>query len=425
VKVAVVGAGWAGCAAAVEAAQLGHIVTLFEASRSLGGRARRVGVEDQALDNGQHILIGAYSECLRLMQTVGVSETAALRRMQLNLCFPDGVELSLPQLPAPLHVLGGILLALGLTLNERWVFLTRSLAWKNSGWRCSPGTSVAQLTAPLPDKVRERFTDLLCVSALNTSPDQADGQVFLNVLRDSLGAQSRSSDFLLPKVDLTAVFPASAAKWLESRSASVRLGDRVNGVTLLNGQWQVTGQASNETFDTVIIATPPAEAARLLAAIAPGHASQIESLRYEPITTVYLHAPGTRLHAPMLALHETPTQPAQFVFDRGQLGNAAGMLALVVSASSRTREWTDEQWLACAREALEQWRVNAAPTLLKAITEKRATFACTVGLQRPAMAAARGLLLAGDYVAGPYPSTLEGAVRSGVAAARAIANNAN
>lgn len=424
-KLAVVGAGWAGCAAAVEAAQLGHIVTLFEASRSLGGRARRVEVAGQSLDNGQHILIGAYSECLRLMQTVGVSETAALRRMQLNLCFPDGVELSLPQLPAPLHVLSGMLLALGLTLNERWAFLTRSLAWKSSGWRCAAGTSVAQLTAPLPAKVRERFTDLLCVSALNTPADQADGQVFLNVLRDSLGAQSRSSDYLLPKVDLTAVFPASAAKWLESRSASVRLGDRVNGVTFLNGQWQVTWQASNETFDTVVIATPPAEAARLLAAVAPGHATQIDALRYEPITTVYLHAPGVRLHAPMLALHETLTQPAQFVFDRGQLGNAAGTLALVVSASSRTLEWTDEQWLAGAREALAQWRVSAAPTLLKVVTEKRATFACTVGLQRPAMVAARGLLLAGDYVAGPYPSTLEGAVRSGVAAARAIASNVN
>jgi predicted NAD/FAD-dependent oxidoreductase len=113
------------------------------------------------------------------------------------------------------------------------------------------------------------------------------------------------------------------------------------------------------------------------------------------------------------------------VFDRGQLGNAAGTLALVVSASSRTLEWTDEQWLAGAREALAQWRVSAAPTLLKVVTEKRATFACTVGLQRPAMVAARGLLLAGDYVAGPYPSTLEGAVRSGVAAARAIASNVN
>jgi hydroxysqualene dehydroxylase len=415
VRLAVIGAGWAGCAAAVEATQQGHIVTLFEASRSFGGRARRVDINDQSLDNGQHILIGAYSECLRLMHTVGVSESAALKRVPLSLAFPDGIELSLPMLPAPLHVLVGMLFALGLTLQERWAFLSTSLKWKSAGWRCPSGSSVAQLTAQLPAKVRERFTDLLCVSALNTPPAQADGQVFLNVLRDSLGAQDSSSNYLLPKVDLSAAFPASAAAWLKSRGTNVREGTRVTQLAQELGMWKV----DDESFDAVILATPPADAARLIESIAPGHAAQMNAIQYEPITTVYVHAPGARLHAPMLALKETLTQPAQFIFDRGQLGNAAGTLALVVSASSRTLDWSDEQWLACTREALAQWRMPTQPTLLKVITEKRATFACTVGLQRPAMLATRGLLLAGDYVAGPYPSTLEGAVRSGVAAAKA------
>ena len=111
-KVAVIGAGWAGCAAAVEATRQGGQVTLFEASRTAGGRARRVDAmvagQSLALDNGQHILIGAYAQTLRLMKDVGVDAEAAMLRLPLTLQFPDRNGLKLPQLPAPLDALIGI-----------------------------------------------------------------------------------------------------------------------------------------------------------------------------------------------------------------------------------------------------------------------------------------------------------------------------
>ena len=147
----------------------------------------------------------------------------------------------------------------------------------------------------------------------------------------------------------------------------------------------------------------------------------MRALPFTAITTVYAWAPGARLPSPMLALRAEPDAteaPAQFVFDRGQLHphDAAmqGLMAFVVSASTDDRDELQARVLAQARQQLGLSQLQAVQT----VVEKRATFACTPGLVRPAQAIAPGLWAAGDYVDGPYPATLEGAVRSGLAAAR-------
>jgi hydroxysqualene dehydroxylase len=436
-KVAVIGAGYAGSAAAIRAAELGHNVSLFEAARTLGGRARRIDTANASakpLDNGQHILIGAYSACAQLMSTVGIKPEEYLLRMPMELKFPDGVKLSLPRWPSPLHVLAGIAYADGLTRDDKLAFIKASLSWRSMKWRCDERLTVAQLTQDLTPIVRERFTDLLCISALNTAPEKASAQVFLNVLRDSLGAKREASDFLLPRVDLSALVPDAAANWLVKRGHKVMQGTRVNSLTARGAQWLV----NDEQFDAVIIATPALEAARLLTPLQaqqPNAKEAIErcnALQYEPITTVYVRmarklgsvdARQIRLPKAMLALNETPTQPAQFIFDRGLLCGDEGLFSLIVSASSASQDFTDAQWLSAAREALAQWKISGMHTLAKVITEKRATFACTAALKRPAMKISERLMLAGDYVESPYPSTLEGAVRSGLAAADAFRSN--
>jgi hydroxysqualene dehydroxylase len=127
-----------------------------------------------------------------------------------------------------------------------------------------------------------------------------------------------------------------------------------------------------------------------------------------------------QLPAAMMALKSSATQPAQFVFDRGQLTGHSGVLAFVVSASEGDAHRIEQQVIAQGRAQLHMPQLQA----IKTIVDKRATFACTPDLQRPPMQiapqAASRLLACGDYVQGPYPSTLEGAVRSGVAAARAL-----
>jgi hypothetical protein len=143
-------------------------------------------------------------------------------------------------------------------------------------------------------------------------------------------------------------------------------------------------------------------------------AVQTRALRFEEIATVYASAENVRLAQPMLALKSDPTNPAQFVFDKGQLGGPAGLLAFVVSANSDERETVQARVLAQGMRQLSSSLGGNTLTAVQTIVEKRATFACTPGLQRPPAHIAPGLLACGDYVAGPYPATLEGAVRSGI-----------
>ena len=424
--VAVVGAGWAGCAAAVEATRAGHQVTVFEAGRTPGGRARRVNVahdgQTLALDNGQHILIGAYSKTRHLMADVGVDVPASLHRMPLTLQFPDGSGLKLPKLPAPFDALIGILRAKGWSWADKLSLLKTATHWQLCKFKCPPYQSVADLCSSVSPHIMATLIEPLCVSALNTPAYRASGQVFLRVLRDSLFAASGGSDLLLPRVDLSALLPNAALAWLTAQGGRVNLGTRVQKITpQISNSWQLDGAANVAlgTFDSVILACPPTDAARLVQSSSlPCDAwlAQIQTLQYEAIATVYALAPGCRLNEPMLALASSPNYPAQFVFDRGQLNGPAGLLAFVISASQQdSTELTGQ----VAAQARNQLGINNLH-ILQTVIEKRATFACTPGLQRPPQRIAPGLLACGDYVDGPYPATLEGAVRSGLDAARTI-----
>ncbi|AMM26099.1 hydroxysqualene dehydroxylase HpnE [Variovorax sp. PAMC 28711] len=415
-KVAIVGAGWAGLACAVEATRLGHAVTLFEAARTPGGRARRIdGDRGLALDNGQHILIGAYRATLALLRDVGVDPDAALLRLPLSLRFADGGGLKLPRLPAPLDLLAGIATARGWTLRDKLSLLRVALRWRLTGFRCASADSVAILCAGLTPRVMQELVEPLCVSALNTPVERSSGTVFLRVLHDALFSGSGGADLLLPRVDLGALFPDAAMAWLAQRGADLRVGHRVRTIAPDAGCWQADG----EPFERVVLACAPWDAARLVrtsGAAADAWCETTEALRFEAIATVYLRG-ASPLAEPMLALRSDANAPAQFVFDRGQLGGPAGLLALVVSANEAPRDALERQSLAQAAAQLDQAGLDVVQT----VVEKRATFACTPSLVRPAMTIAPGLLACGDYIDGPYPATLEGAVLSGLAAGEALA----
>ena len=421
-RVAVIGAGWAGLAAAVEATRAGAQATLFEMATEPGGRARALGgrtADEDLLDNGQHICIGAYVETLRLMATVGVAEADAFLRLPLTLVDVAGKGLRLGAgAPLPAFALA-VLRRRGWRWRDRLALLRLAAAWKQQGFRCAPEATVAELCAALPLPVREGFIEPLCVAALNTPYGEASATVFLRVLNDALTAGPGSSDLLLPRLDLVALFPAPALAWLQRAGAAVRMGRRVMAIDAASdGTWSVDGLA----FDRVVVATSAVEAARLVDPVAPAWAAQAAALRYEPIVTVYARSAGCRLPEPMLTLHADGDRPAQFVFDRGRLGGPAGLLALVASGASA---WLERGLADTERAAIAQAQHDLAPYLhapllpVRTVVEKRATFACTPALARPPAAVAPGVLAAGDYVEGPYPATLEGAVRSGVTAARA------
>jgi hydroxysqualene dehydroxylase len=419
-RVAVVGAGWAGLAAAIEATRRGDQVTLFEMAPHAGGRAREVPWDGMVLDNGQHILIGAYTQTLHLMRVVGVDVDAACLRTPLRITYPEGTGLHLrPGAPAAAFVLAVLRYEVW-RWPERLALLRAAAGWSLRGFRCDARRTVAELTATLPAAVRAELIDPLCVAALNTPSADASASVFLRVLKDALLSGPGSADLLMPRVSLSAAFPTPAMRWLEQAGATLRTSQRVERVERDRSGWRVDGTA----FDHVVLATPPREAARLAESVAAAWARSAAALRYEPIVTVYLRSEGTVLPAPMLAMREGPEAPAQFVFDRGQLGGPAGLLAFVISGAA---PWVEAGLDATVEATLRQARTSLTRHLhgplqvVKALTEKRATFRCTPGLQRPDALIAPGLLAAGDYVAGPYPATLEGAVRSGVAAVRRTA----
>ena len=416
-RLAVVGAGWAGLACAVEAVRQGHAVTLFEAAPSAGGRARRVDdMHGMALDNGQHILIGAYAATLQLMRDVGVDPERVLLRLPLSLRFADGGGLQLPRLPAPLDLLAGIFRARGWTWQDKSALLRTAIGWRLKGFRCDASTTVAELCTGLTPRVMQELIEPLCVSALNTPVAQSSGQVFLRVLHDALFSGSGGADLLLPRADLGALLPDAALAWLRAHAASLRIGQRVRAIAPEAKAWRVDGEA----FDRVVLACAPWDAARLVRASglpAEAWCACTEALRFEAIATIYLRG-ATPLAEPMLALRSDPaTAPAQFVFDKERLSGLPGVLAMVVSANETPRELLETQALAQAAAQLGQ----AGLQVVQTVVEKRATFACTPGLARPPATIAPGLLACGDYVAGPYPATLEGAVLSGLAAARATA----
>ena len=431
-SVAIIGAGWAGCAAAVELSRRGARVTLFEAARTLGGRARRVDHQGTTLDNGQHILLGAYRDTLHLMQTVGLRPSEALLRLPLQMRYPSssgGMDLIAPRLPAPFHLAWAVLRAKGLTVADKLSLARFSSAARWMQWQLNTDCSVTELLERFDQT--ETLTRLmwrpLCIAALNTPPERASARVFLAVLRDSLGAHRSASDMLIPRQDLSSLLPDAAASYIEHHGGHVQAGTQVRNVARTSEGWQVQTDAMNKAFDALIIATPPAQAQTFLAGLAPEVAAALQ-FAYEPITTCYLqYAPAVKLPSVFYALPDDPEKHrwAQFIFDRGQLDPAqAGLMAVVISASGNAIEQGNEALLA---EVLLQIASEFdRPTLLnpewhRIITEKRATFACTPDLQRPANdTGIPGLFLAGDYTAGDYPATLEGAVRSGLAASRGL-----
>ena len=425
-RVAIIGGGWAGCAAAVELASQGARVTLFEASRTLGGRARAVTAQGRTLDNGQHIMLGAYRETLRLMREVGIAEADVMLRLPLQMVYPepDGMRFIAARLPAPWHVGAALLRESGLSRQDKMALARFSTAARWIGWRLNQDCSVSDLLAQFEqtDRLVQLMWRPLCIAALNTPPERASAQVFLNVLRDSLGARRAASDMLLPRVDLSTLFPAQAAAYVESRGGKIMLGAAVDVLERDGERWSVHGFPQ----DGIVIATPLGQASMMLAPHGP--AQPLPAFEWEAITTVYLqYAQDVRLERPFFALIDQPDlgRWGQFVFDRGQLNPAdAGLLAVVVSASGPALALGNDALppLVAAQLAQVFNRPElGAPQWTKVISEKRATFACTPGLQRPPNnVGIPGLVLAGDYTASDYPATLEAAIRSGVAAARLL-----
>ena len=381
-------------AAAVTLAERGVPVTVFEAGPVAGGRARRVTTGGRELDNGQHILIGAYFELLRLMRLTGVPQEAVLR-LPLELSYADGFRL---------RGASGLLLSGKIPFKERLDAVRFLFSLKWSSYRLPADISVsALLEQHRQDGVIGHYVwRPLCVSALNTPPEQASAQVFVTVLRDSLAGPAGASDLLLPRVDLSRLFPEPACEFVSRHGGEVRTNSAVRELSAIQGE-----------FSAVIVAVGPHQLKTLLPGLAPEY-------RYQPIYTCYLQYPDSvKLPCPMLGL---AGGLVQWAFDRGALTGERGLIACVISAQGDHQQMTQEELsTACHDELKEALRGLPDPEWSRVIAEKRATVACTPAMNAlKVKSAVPGVVLAGDYTDPDYPPTLEAAVRSGVRAAATI-----
>ena len=421
---AIIGGGYAGMAAAVTLAANNIPVTVFESAKQLGGRARGVWHNDTQLDNGQHILLGCYQHTLNLIQQVGGNIEADFQRLPLQLTLHNKFELKAPRLPAPLHLLVGFLRAKGLSYAARFNAARFMLAMRKINFTLPHDLSALDLlqSHQQDDELIRLLWEPICISALNTPTHKASAQILLNVLRDSLNGSRADSDMLLPRVDFSALFPNRAAEYVKSRGGNIMLSCGVETIVAHDEQIELFTTQGIQHFDQVICAASPSTTVRLFSQIPAllGMAQQIAAIPYQPIYTVYLQYPASvRLPHPMLGLDRCVSQ---WLFDRGQIAAQHGLIAVVISAEGIHQNLPQEKLAQkVTQELKEQLGITDAPTWHKVIAEKRATFSCEVNLSRPAYTTPLpNLLLAGDFTAGDYPATLEGAVMSGIRCAEKL-----
>jgi squalene-associated FAD-dependent desaturase len=423
----------------VTLAAAGLPVTLFERAKTLGGRARRIDVDGVALDNGQHVLLGAYRQTLALVDAVHPADVAGglFHRLPLALRpfgarLPGEIELSAWNARAPLNLAGGVLCAKGLSWRERFALLAAFRKVRNRERHSAADESVAARFAATP---RHAFTHVwqpLCLAALNTPPERASADVFAHVLRSAFGGAAHDSDLLVSAADLSASFPDPAARFIAARHGVVRCGATVRSVASANGLVSLGIGSGSEAFAGVIVAVGPHQLASTLGngAAQPRGLEQclahLARFAYESITTIYLgFTYRIPFAVPMLRLDDAP---GQWAFDRtatlasGAPPGTKSLIAVVISASG-SHDALDQRMLAARVEAQLRRRMPDLPavTFSRVIAERRATFACTPGLARPRGGRAGGAIyLAGDYCDPELPATLEAATRSGVAAANEL-----
>jgi squalene-associated FAD-dependent desaturase len=403
VKVAVVGGGLAGLAAALDLVDAGHDVTVLEARPTLGGAVQtlpeREGDPGPPPDNGQHIALGCFTEYLRFLDRIGESGSYLRTRLGLPVLGTDGRFATIaPSLPALLRYSH-------LTLRDRSRLPATILRLRSA--HSQPQETFGALLRRLGETSRsiDRFWDVFVRPALNLPADEVDAEAGLFTVRTALLGPRANSDLVLPAKPLGLMHGDAAGRALGDR---IRLEQRVETLDQLDA-------------DAVVLAVPPRESARLLGEAEP-------ALEDSPIVSVHLWFDQPILDAPLAALLGTD---AHWVFDRGRLlGHAprtTGQYLTVVSSGVpellevRGRELVER----IAGQLTE--RLGEAELLWSRVSrEPYATIALRPGVQRPGVETSHpNVARAGAWTDTGWPATMESAIRSGRRAAQHILSGAS
>jgi squalene-associated FAD-dependent desaturase len=430
-RVAIVGGGLAGLATAVALAGRGLRVTVLESRPRLGGRASSFpdATSGELADNCQHISMGCCTNLADFCRRVGIRDRFRVDREFLMIGPEGGISRFRPgPLPAPLHYAGSFLRARHLNAGDKLRIGAALLALR---W-CRPGAE------PLGswlrrhgqnDRTLRLFWDPVVESALNVSCDRADLSHAKKLFLDGFLAHRDGFTLEIPTAPLGELYGTHMERWLDARGVALRLKTGVASI-LLEEEGDACGVALRDgehvPADFVVLAVPFGRVADLLPAEVAGRLPA-PPIAPSPITGIHLWFDRPVCPYPHASLLG---RTVQWVFDHSAITGKPGgpqHLQIVISASDALAGLRNEEvrdvalrdlaavWPAAASAArLEHWRV---------VTEHAATFAPVPGIERlrPAQrTAVDGLYLAGDWTATGWPSTMEGAVRSGYLAAEAI-----
>ena len=402
-RTAVVGGGLAGLSAALELADSGHEVTLYEARPTLGGAVqtlpKRDGDPEPPPDNGQHIALGCFGEYLRFLDRIG--ESGSVRRQPLELTVIDEQGQT-----AEIKRSGSALLRYRhISLGERMKVVKALARW-------SPDTRTATFGDELrargqSDRAVERFWDVFIRPALNLRADEASAESGVFTVKTALLGSRADSDLVLPARPLGEMHGEAAHRALDEAGATVETGARVSDLGSLDAE-------------AVVVAVPPAESARLLGEPDPGFEDS-------PIVSVHLLFDRRVLSQPLAALLGSP---AHWVFDRGLLTGhepERGQYLTVVSSGAPELEALRGRELVDLIAGSVTERLGPAELLWSRVSrEPAATIAVRPGTEarRSGPRTSRpNVVRAGAWTGTGWPPTMEGAVRSGRAAARVLAKS--
>ena len=419
VRAVVVGGGLAGCAAALELTKLGHEVTVLEARPTLGGAVQtlpeREGDPDPPPDNGQHIALGCFTEYLRFVEEIG--QGGALRRSPLALPVIDaegGAAFIKPSVSA-------ILRYSHLGLGDRLRIIRTLLRLRRVDARaCDSQSFCALLMLRFGESQRAvgRFWDVFIRPALNVRSADASAALGVMTVQTALLAGRRASDLVLPAAPLGEMHGAAARRMLESLGAQVKTNVRV--AQLIPGA-AVLADGERIAGDSFVVAVPPTESARLLDEPDP-------ELGKSPIVSVHLWFDRELLPYPLAALLDSD---AHWVFDRGRLTGhwpeRGQYLTVVSSAVPELMDIRGRELVEHMRDELTGRFGDARLLWSRVSREPAATFAGHPGTaaRRPGARTSRiNVARAGAWTDTGWPATMEGAVRSGRAAAHVLSDAA-
>jgi len=432
-RATVVGGGLAGIAAALELADAGVAVTLLEVRPRLGGAAYSFRRDELWLDNGQHVFLrccNEYRELLRRLDTV--ADTVLQDRLSIPVLMPQGrtAWLTRSGLPAPLHLMSALMRYRPLTARER---VAAAVAARALG-KVAPESAEAdgesfgawlRKRRQSPDAV-ESLWELISRPTLNLRADETSLAAAAFVFRTGLLESAEAGDIGYARVPLQRVHGDAALEALRRAGVEVRLGFRAERVEAEpDGSLHVCGQGERIPGSALVLAVPQDRAAGLLPTGALRDAGALEKLGFSPI--VNLHVVFDR---PVLS-HEfaaAVSSPVQFVFDRtASSGLKRGQcLAVSLSAADAEIDTAAPQLESTLRAALAELLPAARGATVErfVVTRERfATFRAAPGSwrSRPGpRTGIDGLALAGSWTDTGWPATMEGAVRSGRAAARVV-----